>query len=183
MEELRVGFVGCYQTNFNVNFAQGTLKKSVAGLEKLSKEKNFCFCPVREGVFNKDGAIRAEKELKDKKIDFVLIQNSSFAPGEIIPVLVNMAPHLGLWAVPEPTEKGPLPLNSLCGMNTYGSIIGQYLKGRDITVKWFFGQVEDSIFQNRFSLTLKALSAFKKSFSVPCWINRGNRSGILRSLY
>jgi len=162
MKELNVGFVGCYQTNFNVDFALRTLKKSVEALEKLSKERNFSFYPIRKGVFNEDGAIRAKKELEDKKVDFVLIQNSSFAPGEIIPVLANIGTRrLGLWAVPEPTEEGPLPLNSLCGMNMYGSIIGQYLRDHNVTAKWFFGEVEDPLFQNRFGLTLKVLSALK----------------------
>lgn len=161
MGKLNVGFVGCYDTDFNVGFALKGLKRSIETLEKLGKEKDFNFYPVREGVFNRDGAVKAKKELEDKKVDFVLIQNSSFAPGEIILPLAAMNARLGLWAVSEPTEEGPLPLNSFCGMNLYGSIIGYYLKDYNIKFKWFFGYPKDKLFLDRFTLTLKVLSGLK----------------------
>jgi len=161
MQKLNVAFVGCYQTNLNVGFALRELKKSVEALEKLSRERNFSFYPIREGVFDKDSAIKVVRELKNKEIDFVLIQSSSLAPGEIIPVLADISPRLGLWAIPEPTEEGPIPLISFCGMNMYGSIIGNYLKDHSINLKWFFGDVDSELFLNRFNLTIDVLAALK----------------------
>ncbi len=41
MKKLRIGFVGCYQTNFCVAFALKGLKRSIEALEEL-----FCLLEV-----------------------------------------------------------------------------------------------------------------------------------------
>lgn len=162
MQKLNVGLVGCYQSGFNERVVLTGLGRSIEDLEELSKTKNFNFYPIREGVFDRNSAIKAKKELEAKGVDFLLIQNSSFAPGEIILPLATMNVRLGLWAVPEPTDEGPLPLDSsFCGMNLYASIIGHYLRDHRISFKWFFGNVKDELFLARFDLTLRILSALK----------------------
>jgi len=90
-----------------------------------------------------------------------LIQNSSFSAGDIIPHLARVRGRMGLWAVPETTDSGPLPLNSFCGMNMYSSIIGQYLKEEGIPFKWFFGDINGEFFGPRFDATLKVLQNIK----------------------
>lgn len=161
LKKLSVGLVGTYQKNFIVSLALKGLEESIQAMGKLAKENEFNFYPVRKALITKKDAEKARRELEDKGVDFLLIQNSSFSAGEIILPLAQMNAHLGLWAVPEPTQEGPLPLNSFCGMNMYGSIITQYLKDYDIPFKWFFGRPEDQLFLDRFKLTLRVLTALK----------------------
>lgn len=118
LRKLNVGLVGTYQTNFIVSLALKDLEESIQAMEKLAKESEFNFYPIREALTTRKDAEKARRELEDKGIDFLLIQNSSFSAGEIILPLARMNAHLGLWAVPEPTQEGPLPLNSFCAICT-----------------------------------------------------------------
>lgn len=160
MERLRVGFVGCYVPSWRGN-GVGILETSIKELEKLAREKGFDFFPLREGVVTEVDARKARERLEDLNLDFLLIQISAFARGELIPHLAGVNARIGIWGVNENDESGPLPLNSFCGMNMYSSIMGHYLKEQRISFKWFFGRTQDRFFAHRFDLTLKALRAIK----------------------
>ena len=160
MEKLKVGMVGTYQLNFQGDKI-GVLRKSIREMEELAKKKGFDFFPIRKGVVTEADAEKARKELDDHNVDLVLIQNSSFSAGDIISHLARVRGRMGLWAVPETTDSGPLPLNSFCGMNMYSSIIGQYLKEEGIPFKWFFGNINGEFFGPRFDVTLKVLQTIK----------------------
>jgi L-fucose isomerase-like protein len=161
MEQLRVGFVACYQTNFNIALIEKGIRKSIEVLERLSGQQSFQFFPIREGVYDIEGAAKARNRVREDRIDLLLIQNASFAAGDIIRSLANCTSHLCLWAVPEPTEEGPLPLNSFCGTTMYASIIGNYLTDAHIRFKWLYGDADSKIFLSRLKLTIRALTALK----------------------
>ena len=61
----------------------------------------------------------------------------------------------------EPTKGGILQLNSFCGLNMYGAIIGKYFKDQDIPFKWFYGLPDSQLFLERFKISLGAIKAIK----------------------
>jgi len=93
-DKLRIVFIGTYQTNFNVDFALKTLKKSIKDLRKQSVEKGFLYA-IEERISSKRVAQRAKEELEKQNLDFLFTQNSSFAPGEIILILADVSTRLG----------------------------------------------------------------------------------------
>ena len=72
-------------------------------------------------VSNLDSANQAAKQLADERLDFLLIQHTTFTTGDLLVPLLHAAKRVGVWALPEFSggrgEGGPLPLNALCGMN------------------------------------------------------------------
>lgn len=162
LEKLNVGLVGTYQFDCNVESVLSNLKKSIKVLEELADREKFNFYPITEGIATPEDALRARKEMEDKKADFLLVQNSSISSGHTIEPLAHINARLGLWSIPEPTPEAPFPpIVSFVGMNMYSSIIGHYLKPEDIPFKWFFGMPDTKIFLDRFRLTIRVLTALK----------------------
>ena len=159
MGKLKIGFLGTSQLSFPGDKA-GVFHRSVQELQALATEMDFELHVVTDTVIYEADAQRAVKELEDKGIDFLLVQNTSFSAGLLAPILARVKhAYLGLWAVPEGAEDGAVPLNSFCCMNMYASIIGHYLKEYHIPYKWFYGYAADENFRNRFRLTVRALRA------------------------
>uniref|UniRef100_A0A7J3UZM0 L-arabinose isomerase central domain-containing protein n=1 Tax=Candidatus Methanosuratincola petrocarbonis (ex Vanwonterghem et al. 2016) TaxID=1867261 RepID=A0A7J3UZM0_9CREN len=161
MAKVKVGLVGVYAGNFDLEAAERGYQDSIRGLQKLAQELDFELVAIPKGLGDVESCIAARKELEAKGVDFLLLQLSAFAAGEIVAVFADMGVRLGLWGVPEPAETGMLRLNSLCGVNLYAAILGTYLSERKVKFKWFFGRPEDELFQNRFRPTVAALKAIK----------------------
>lgn len=159
-QRLKVGMVGLMHRNFTGDQI-GQYNRSVKELKALQDKLDFDFYFVKDGIITDDQAWEAKRQLEEQNVDFVLIQNSAFASGTIIQILTKMNAYIGLWAIPEPTKSGALPFNSFCGMNMNASIIGEYLKEYNIPFKWFYGNVKDELFIERFKVTVKALRAVK----------------------
>jgi len=161
VKKVKVGLVGTYRLDFPGDYV-GRYKRSISDMEKLSKELDFDLFVIKEGLVTGDNAQKAAEEFEKNKVDLVMLCVSCFADGEIvIPFTKVKDSFLGIWAVPEPSLEGRLQLNSFCGMNMYGSIIGEYLINENIKFKWFFGETEDELFINRFKITLKAVKTIK----------------------
>lgn len=161
-DRLNVAFVGTYQANQDVGSALVALERSIKGLESLAASEDFNFHPIREGIVTREGAAKVREELEKKGIDFLLVQSTTISTQGSILELSKINARLGLWSLPETTEEGDFPpINSFCGMNMFGSVIGEYLKDHNISFKWFFGQATDELFLNRFKLTLRVLRALK----------------------
>lgn len=157
MKKVKVGLVGTYRLDFPGDYV-GQYKRSISEMEKLSKKLGFDLHVIRDGLVTGEDAQRAAEELEQNKVDLVMLCVSCFADGEIvIPLTKVKDSFLGLWAVPELYKSGRLPLNSFCGINMYGSIIGEYLINEKIKFKWFFGNAEDGLFIDRFKITLNAV--------------------------
>jgi L-fucose isomerase-like protein len=161
MEKLRVGYAGVALSSY---FAEehGQYSRAINGLEALSREWDFEFVPIRQGLVDVEMAEQAARELAAQKIDFLLLQNATCAMGEQLLPLSKAAPRLGLWATPDPHQEGDIQLHSLVSMSHYASILKRYLRHQDTPFKWFYGHVEDERFQRRLGVTVRALSAIKK---------------------
>jgi len=161
MLKLKIGLVGTSQLSFWGNKKE-RFRRSVSGIKELSKKLDFELYIVKETVITENDAERAVKECEGNGVDFLLVQNTSFSGGFLVPVFARIQnARLGLWAIPEESQEGPLPFNSLCCMNMYSSIIGHYLKEYDLRFKWFYGNVGDEMFDRRFEITVRALTALK----------------------
>jgi L-fucose isomerase-like protein len=130
-------------------------------MQALSREWGFDFYSVDKGIVTESDAEVVVREIEDKGVDLLLMHNTAFPNGKAVQALCRLNAYIGLWAVPEPTKEGPLPLNSFCGINMSGSIITEYLKEYDIPYKWFYGNANDDFFRERFKVTVKALTAVK----------------------
>lgn len=167
LSKLNVGLVGVYLNKFPGD-AKEEFNKTLKDVEKLAKELDFNFYPVPTPLETLEAVLKACQELDTRDLDFTLVQTSSLAAGELIYPLTKLKGYLGLWALPEPGTRtvhgqpeGFLPLNSLCGINLYASNLAWYARGYKKPVKWFYGEVDDELFHNRFEITLKSLRAIK----------------------
>lgn len=156
--KLKVGLVGLIQLNYRGN-KQEVYNKSVEGLNKLSQELGFEFYWRKDFVVTKKDAAEALREIEDQGVDFLLVQSTSFSSGYLIQTLAQTKAYLGLWAVPEITKSGPLPLNSFCNMNLNMSIMDRFMPYLSKDAKWFYGFVEDELFRRRFEVSIRALRA------------------------
>jgi len=157
---LKVGLVGLMTHPFRGD-KKTQYRQSAQALRELSKQLNFKLIVVPDGIYTAEQAQAAADQLANQQVDFVLIQASSFSGGAFIYPFTKMEVRLGLWGVPEgaPTAEGGLPLNSFTAVNMYNSIIKTYLSGYKKPVKWFFGHVGDGLFNQRFRVTVQALTA------------------------
>ena len=159
--KIKVGLVGVDQICFTGD-KKTEYENAKNELKILSNNIGFDLYCIDNTIITRDQAEESVRELKEQKIDFILIQNSSYAAGETLLPLAKMGLPIGLWAVPEPSNSGTLPLNSFCGSNMYSSIIANYLKEYKIKYKWFFGHANNKEFIERIRVTVKALTAIKR---------------------
>ena len=160
MTKLKIGLVGTSQLSFPGD-KEARFRRSLEGLRTLSKELDFELYIINETVISEDQAERAVNQCERNDVDFLLVQCTSYSAGALAPIFAKSSMYLGLWAIPEEAHEGVLPFNSFCSINMFSSIIGHYCKEYKIPFKWFYGNVEDKLFNNRFSVTVKALTALK----------------------
>ena len=161
MDKLKVALTGTFRPIFKGDM-KSVLNHSIEILKKKSAELDFYFIPVSKGMETLSDAQAVAKQLEEEKVDFIIIQNSSFADGDMILPFFSNSARLAVWAVEETTVSGPLPLNSFCATNLYMSIAGRFSSGYEKPVKWLYGNAESSDFAKRFDTTIRALSAIKK---------------------
>src|SRR5690554_3017397 len=184
--QVRVGFVSVVRPTFKGDSATAA-RGSLAGLERLGQELGFEVVvphlppagPVAAGrtlptfsVHDGPAALRAAEQLAAADLDFLLIQHTTFATGELLTPLLRACSRVGVWALPESAGggagTGPLPLNSLCGLNmtlSYAEGMRRSAEGpgaaAEARVKWFYGSVDASWFRSRLSATIGALRALR----------------------
>ncbi len=160
MEKLKICLVSAVQTSFWGSERREYEKHYLPEMKKLAGELGFELCALEEPLPDGAAAEAAKPKIEAMKPDLLLIQVSTFAAGEILIPLAETGLRIGLWGVPEVTDKGAIPNNSFCGINMYAGILHQYL-GYEPKFKWFYGDVKDELFLKRFAVTVKALSALK----------------------
>lgn len=161
MYKLKIGLVGAMQINFPGD-KNAQYNRSVKELRELSSELGFDLYCYPELVVTDEDAQKAKIAIEKEKVEFLLIQNTSFSAGEVVITLAKTNCFIGLWSIPEPNYGGQVPLNSFCGINMYSSIISNYLREYAIKYKWFFGFKDNRLFLERFKVTVKALTAIQK---------------------
>jgi L-fucose isomerase-like protein len=161
LEKIKVCAVSTIQPSFWGSARGEFLKVHMPRLRELESILGFSLFWIEKPVILQEEAEKAVSEAREKGADFLLIQATTFASGGVIVPFAQSGIPLGIWGIPEITDTGAIPYNSFCGINMFASIIKQYV-GKDIPYKWFFGNVDDELFLERFKVTLKALGAAKK---------------------
>jgi hypothetical protein len=128
----------------------GLEHSSRQALEALGPKLGFELAFVAEPVADAAQAEAAARAAQNAKLDLLLVQHVTFATGDAFMPLLELPIPVGLWALPEVWESGPLPQNAICGLNLGVSLAQK-------PTKWFYGVVEDAWFQARLQLTLQAL--------------------------
>ncbi|MDR1904451.1 MAG: hypothetical protein LBQ88_19470 [Treponema sp.] len=159
---LKIGLVSSSQLSFFGDKAS-VFSRMSGRLRDMAGELGYELYVYPKQVITADDAYEAVRKLEGEAVDFVLLQNTSYSSGFLAPIFARVRNAvLGLWAIPEFAQDGPVPFNSFCSINMYSGIIGHYLNEDRIPVKWFFGDVEDPLFIDRFKITVRALRAVKR---------------------
>lgn len=162
MVRFKVALVGASQLSFPGDKVTA-YGKSAEGMKKLAKEWDFDLFIYEKQVITEADALACRDVLEAEKVDFIMLQCTSFAAGLVVSTLARTkGARLGLWAIPEMRGSGVVSYNSLCGINMYSAIVAHYLKEYNIATKWFYGDVENRQFLRRFQITVRALRAIKR---------------------
>jgi L-fucose isomerase-like protein len=172
IRRLKVGLAGLMCTPFKGD-KEKYYQESRDALFGLADLHNFDLHVIEQGMYDDKQAKAAAAELSGWGADLVIMQTSSFGPGQFIYEFTKVPVFLGLWAIPEgpPAGGGGLPLNSFTAMNMYNSILGTRETGYKHPVKWFYGHPGQPLFDDRFIITLQALRAVVNL--------RGSRIGLI----
>ncbi len=157
---LRVGYVGVAFESYYAN-EHGQFERAIRGLERLAAEAGFDLFAIPEGVGDLDEARSVAAHLSTLDLDFLVLELAACSSGEVLLPFTEVAPRLGLWGTPDPTDDGPIQIHSLVSVNHYASIIRTYLADRGIAFKWYFGHIEEPTVIRRFEVTIRALQGIK----------------------
>lgn len=161
MLKLKIGLVGASQLSFPGD-KEAAFRRGAEDLRHLSGELGFDLVVHPDTIITREDALRAVAGMEAAGIDFLLVQHTSYAAGELAPVLAGIrGVHVGFWAIPEGAADGAVPYNSLCSINMHMGIVAYYLRDRGIRIKWFYGTAEDAEFRRRLQITVCALTALK----------------------
>jgi len=161
MERVRIGLTGAVHPNMPGDDA-GLYVNVIDTMTALAGKLGFDLSVYKDPLRSEEDGRRARAFLDEEGVDFTLLFNASLPYGRVILPLARVQGRLGLWSVPEPTREGVLQLNSFCGTNMLGSIVGNYLRHHRIPFKWFYGLPSSEPFLERFRVTLRALQALKR---------------------
>lgn len=159
MKKIVVGLVGTSQLSF-----PGPKEKAFArcadGMAKLADKMGFDLVVYKDTVITREDAITATKYMEENKVDFLMVQHTSYTGGQVAPVFAKIKnARVGFWAIPEGVDCGAVPFNSFCSINMHCGIVAHYLRDYNIPIKWFYGDVEDPAFVRRFEVTVRAIRA------------------------
>lgn len=159
---LRIGIVPIVRPLFRGS-KFGLEQKSLEALRAFGPKLGFEVVYTSEAVSSEEQAQSAANAAQDANLDLLLIQHVTFSTGEVFLPFLELPVAVGLWALGEVWNEGPLPQNAICGLNLGVSLVGPQSRAssRPGPVKWFYGNVEDEWFQSRFKLTLEALRGAK----------------------
>jgi L-fucose isomerase-like protein len=96
-----------------------------------------------------------------KPVDFLIIQASSLAMGDLMYPLFTICDRIGFWSVPEPTYDGDIRLNSFTGINLAVSIHRKSYQKEHPKAQctWWHGWPGDSEFDTALACTIDAIHA------------------------
>ena len=162
MEKLKVGLVGSSQLSFPGD-KTGRFARSADEMREFAECFGFDLYVYPETIIAEPDAERAVKAVEGEAVDFLLLQTTSYSAGHLIPHFARAkVMALGLWAIPEGTKDGVMPLNSFCSVNMYSGIIGHYVAPFDLPFKWFFGDKGSPFLDERLRVSIAALTCIKR---------------------
>lgn len=156
MHKVRIGAVGLCFLNYEAR-THKVWKKSSGKLDTFVQQHQSELVVWPDEIETIDDAKKAANYLLAQKVDFLMIQASSFSLGDVLYPLLALKKRTGFWFVPEPGYGGELQLNSLTGFNLATSLSKKFASS--VQTKWFFGIPGETTFDEPFSITLQALRA------------------------
>ena len=160
MKKLKIGFVAGFMEGFSDEKLKlfSTYQKK---LEVISKDLNFELLSYNDIVITVDQAIKVRDDLEKNQVDLVLLFHPSYILGTLVYEILKVDAPVGLWAIEELREKGPMPLASMVSLEQNCSMAVHNFLGKPKKFKWFFGDIDGRYFKDRFEITMKALGAVK----------------------
>lgn len=159
--KLKLAYVGTHLPSYMADEFD-IFSKSIGGLKTLANTLEFELTATHTHVVTRQKAKEIANALEAEGIDFVMLQNATFAMGDVILEFVGRSFKLGLWTTEEPVQEGPIPLNNFVSMNLNAGILTRYLKDKKFPFKWFYGDTKHAWFKPRLAVTVQALRAIKR---------------------
>jgi len=150
---MKIGLISLSFPNFRYDYAEKYLNIT---LDKLKDDTNEIVCSNK--TLNTEDAIYAELDrLQSENIDLLIVQCGTYSYGSAMMKIIEKFEHtpLLLWGFQEPIIEGftGLPLNSLCGLNMYGSFLNKV----DKKYSYVYGSVDDEKVYEKVRKTIKAI--------------------------
>ena len=161
---LRVAFVAVIRSAFKGD-SDAVAARGYARLRELA---GGALVGDAERVRDANDATALAARLAGEDLDLLVIQHATFATGDLLEPLLGSAARVVVWAVPERAGarergpdgvRGPLPLNSFCGLNMTLSFAEQARFGSRSRLGWCYGDADDPRLARRLSNQLAAARA------------------------
>ncbi len=160
MKKLKIAYAAGFMDGFS-KAGLDTFAQYQKELDSLGRTMGFECLHYTKPMMTVGEARAIREDLDAKQVDFLLLFQPAYIIGDNVYELMKCRARLGLWAVEEPREEGPMPLASFVNLCQNMGIARQMFKGSPRKVKWFFGPLGGPLFMPRFEITVKALRAIK----------------------
>lgn len=152
-ETMKVGLISVGFPNFRYDIAQEYLEKSLKRLEGDGHHIISC----GQVLIEENGIYDELERLRLAHIDLLILQCGTYSYGSGMMKIIELFEHtpLLMWGFPEPIIEGfyGLPLNSLCGLNMYGSFLEKVEK----KYSYVYGSIDDEGVYTTINHTIKAI--------------------------
>ncbi len=160
MKKLKIGFAAGFMDGFSKAGLE-TFASYRGELEKMGQRMGFDLVTYPKAMMTVNDARAIREDLDAKDVDFLLLFHPAYIIGDNVYEIMKTRANIGLWAIEEPREEGPMPLASFVNLCQNMGIAHQMFKGAPKKAKWFFGPLDGPLFLPRFEITVKALLAVK----------------------
>ncbi|SKC89687.1 L-fucose/L-arabinose isomerase family protein [Maledivibacter halophilus] len=155
---MKIGLLSFGFPNFRYDIAQDYLNSSIKKLR--SKKYNLVY---KDTVLIEEGAIEnGLNEIRKENVDLLIIQCGTYSLGSAMTKVIELFREtpLLLWGFREPYLKDyrGLPLNSLCGLNMYGS----FLKKAEKKYSYVYGDIDEDRVYEKIDRVIKAIEVKTK---------------------
>jgi L-fucose isomerase-like protein len=160
MKKLKIGFVAGFMDGFSTVGLE-LFEQYAKDLGSLSDELGIEIVHFEKPMLTVQDAKRIRSELDERDVDFLLLFIPAYIIGDQVYEVMKARAAVGLWAIEEPRDEGPMPLASFVNLSQNASIARNYFKGGGRKAKWFFGPMDGPLFRPRFDITIRVLRALK----------------------
>lgn len=164
MTPLEIGFVAVVRRAFKGD-GRAVAERSRSALAAVAAREGAELVADEGVVHDAQEAAEAARRLATAGVELLILQHATFATGDLLAPLLAAAPRAVVWAVPEATGArpggpdgvgGPLPLNSLCGLNMTLSFAEGPAGGARDRVGWCYGAPDDPRALDRLAVLIAA---------------------------
>ncbi|TFG59220.1 MAG: hypothetical protein E4H36_14220 [Spirochaetales bacterium] len=160
MKNLTIGYVSGFMDGFS-KAGLDTFEANVPKLKKLGETLGFDIIHYPKPVMSLNDARAIRLDMENRKVDFLLLFHPAYIIGDFVYELMKLDVPVGLWAIEEPRDEGPMPLASFVNLCQNAGIARIMFRDKPRKFKWFLGPMEEAFFMPRFEITVKALRAVK----------------------